>query len=59
MAQKGIKFEEIKSFSEIVEEETIKSIFNIPYLILFPHIILKKILYVLSYILITININIF
>ena len=53
MAQKG-KILEIKSFSEIVEEEAIKSIFNIPYLLLFPFVILKKVFYTLDLILIKI-----
>ena len=52
--KKGIHFEKIKTFSEIVEEETIKSIFNIPYIILFPYLILKKLLFYMDLMLIEI-----
>lgn len=50
-AKRGQIIEEIKNFSEIVEEETIKSIFNIPYLLLFPHIIFKFMIFILNFIL--------
>ena len=59
LAKKGKILGPIKTFTDIVEEEAIKSIFNIPFILLIPRIIfcycLKKINTALAYININLN----
>ena len=45
LAKQGKVIGPIKTFSDIVEEEAIKSVFNIPFILFFPRIILAYILY--------------
>ena len=49
LAKRGKIVGQVKTFTDIVEEESIKSIFNIPYIILIPRILLSYILQFINY----------
>ena len=48
LAKQGKVIGPIKTFSDIVEEEAIKSVFNIPFILFFPRIIIAYILYIIN-----------
>jgi len=48
LAKQGKVIGPIKTFSDIVEEEAIKSVFNIPFILFFPRIIIAYFLYMVN-----------